>query len=511
MHDDVELERGLNPLADKTDGITPDAQRPEVAEPEDLLINSDVSSLAPENSVGTNAVDPSITPVDPGAGSSPTVYSTVLNTEYDGTKYTSSVSYRLSSSWFFADNNEYNQDLAITSSLLSSIAYDKNYLSNTVSNPNNSTDAVENWFLYHGFSDVECYDLDYDQYTNPTGETDQHVSEMFVAYKTISDGATTKKLIAIAIRGTNGTLDEWQSNFDLGGASTPQSEWTNPNNHMGFDITANRLDDKLDEYMETYDLTKNNSVLWITGHSRGGALANLIASKRCVTGHTVFAYTFASPATTTSTTADSSSYSCIFNIINTDDLVTMLPMENWDFVRYGVDKDEISIENNGLADDWDDLVSGSVNYTSSKTNVDTLVSTLSDIAIARNDCYTYRSDDEAYYYMSYDSLETLEVQWALQVSMYPSNVNNLYRTDPSNTVSIPVMYGYKIYQKPAFFMQLLAAKMGQELSDADFLLIGVALYLHDAKKQLISLSHAGEINHPHYPESYYLLAMNITN
>lgn len=81
---------------------------------------------------------------------------------------------------------------------------------------------------------------------------------------------------------------------------------------------------------------------WITGQSRGGALANLIAAKLPArltqTGagnEGVYAYTFEAPAVTEPDLAAAADYSYIHNYLCSDDLVPKVPM--WGMVRYGVD------------------------------------------------------------------------------------------------------------------------------------------------------------------------------
>lgn len=90
----------------------------------------------------------------------------------------------------------------------------------------------------------------------------------------------------------------------------------------------------------------------VVGHSRGGAIANLVASELDdqrqpgaevkdgeasfseVSG--VFAYTFASPATTVRPDAHSARYGNIFNIVNPSDIMPYLPLRAWGYERYGV-------------------------------------------------------------------------------------------------------------------------------------------------------------------------------
>ena len=76
-------------------------------------------------------------------------------------------------------------------------------------------------------------------------------------------------------------------------------------------------------------------VLWITGGSRAGAIANLAAAYLLErTGSPdILCYTFESPATTENAEAQSGRYDSIHNYICSDDPITMLPI--WGMTRYG--------------------------------------------------------------------------------------------------------------------------------------------------------------------------------
>ena len=339
------------------------------------------------------------------------------------------------------------------------------------------------------------------------------MSEMFVAHKEVTNGATTKVLVCVIIRGTNGTIQEWQSNFDVGTTDNYGSTtgWTSSTNHMGFDITANRLDAWLTNYLIDNGILTANKAFWITGHSRGGALANLLAAKRVDAGYEVYAYTFASPNTTTKGGANSDAkYQCIFNVINTDDLVPQLPMEAWGFKRFGVDVAG-SIEED-YADDWDALMSGEFNYTSGITAVNRTVEAFENIADNRNQCYEYRSGITAYYVdLLYSSTDAAALAAMDVIADYPDNTAGTYSWVPTSSAEL---YGYAMYQQPAFLMQLLAAYMGERIDKTEFVTTRVAGYLGAAKERLIvcaglNLQFTSKIEHPHYTESYYLLATEL--
>ena len=99
----------------------------------------------------------------------------------------------------------------------------------------------------------------------------------------------------------------------------------------------------------------------------------------------VFAYTFASPGTTTYANATADRYKSIFNIINEDDLVPQLPMSAWGFTRYGVNKPG-SIENS-YASDWDKLTGKT--YAHAETAQTQVLTKLSAVSNDRNSCYVF--------------------------------------------------------------------------------------------------------------------------
>ena len=128
------------------------------------------------------------------------------------------------------------------------------------------------------------------------------------------------------------------------GKSPRQSndDWTRKTNHRGFDVCATRLlrylkTYYLDEYVQpVLDSTPGAELtFWLTGHSRGGAVANLMASYLIDEGNEVFCYTFASPYNTANTEASAEKYDCIFNLLNSNDFVPTMPMPEWGFTRFG--------------------------------------------------------------------------------------------------------------------------------------------------------------------------------
>ena len=262
---------------------------------------------------------------------------------------------------FFEDNTVYQPDLASFSVIGSALAYynidptdsDPTYVK-FASAPVQGNSAVQfdgmALMALFGFEDVKDFTL------NSYGDDD--ICEMVIGHRLYAFGGETKEIIAIWVRGTEPkSSEEWSSNFHVGdlvrffdaydsveGKTPRQSndDWTRKTNHRGFDVCATRLLNYLktyyfDEYVQPeLDLYPEASVAyWLTGHSRGAAVANLMASYLIDEGNEIFAYTYASPNNTANTEASAEKYDCIFNLVNANDFVPMLPMVEWGFTRFG--------------------------------------------------------------------------------------------------------------------------------------------------------------------------------
>ena len=129
---------------------------------------------------------------------------------------------------------------------------------------------------------------------------------------------------AVIIKGTEG--DEWYSNFDVGFTAE----------HRGFSAAADFAELSLGDYIFTRAIGTEPS-FFITGYSRGGAIADILAKRLCERYGTdsVYAYTVASPNVTIS--RRTGRFNCIYNLIRNEDLFTRIPPESWGYSRYGRD------------------------------------------------------------------------------------------------------------------------------------------------------------------------------
>ena len=284
------------------------------------------------------------------------VFTGRLKSGHDGT---TAVTFTMDYRCFFGDNTTYYPDLAGVSVMGSALAYYAADYSNayfTFDTPQTwsggTASRVEGAQLMRvlGFEDVVDYTLD--------SYGDDDLCEVLLGHRTVTYEGRTLLIVAIWVRGTNSTsAEEWSSNFHMGdlvrffdeydsaaGKSPRQrnDDWTRKTNHRGFDVCATRLmrylkTYYLDEYVKpALDAAPEATLTyWLTGHSRGAAVANLMGSYLVDEGARVFDYTFAAPYNTANTEASAEKYDCIFNLVNSNDFIPMLPMTEWGFTRYG--------------------------------------------------------------------------------------------------------------------------------------------------------------------------------
>jgi len=133
--------------------------------------------------------------------------------------------------------------------------------------------------------------------------------------------------LAVVIKGT--TLDEWYGNMNIG---------ENTERHRSFEQANKEVQQTIVTYMNDYGLNNVSINFLVTGHSRGAAVANLLAvdlneGKFKISGmKSVVAYTFATPNNSKKTKM----YDNIFNFCFEDDFVTQVPLQKWGYGKSGV-------------------------------------------------------------------------------------------------------------------------------------------------------------------------------
>ncbi len=142
-------------------------------------------------------------------------------------------------------------------------------------------------------------------------------------------------LIAVGVRG-GGYAGEWASNLTIGQSGR----------HLGFERSSQKVLGTLREYLQTRGVTAADHVkYWVTGYSRGGAVANLTAGDIAAAPETYFAakqdvygYTFEAPgAAVLSEDPDGTVYPNIHNILNRMDAVPRVSPAEFGNGRLGVD------------------------------------------------------------------------------------------------------------------------------------------------------------------------------
>ena len=165
-----------------------------------------------------------------------------------------------------------------------------------------------------------------DSYFPPATKQDLGMIAYTIGHKIIFVEGVPKDLYIVCIRGTAKNF-EWVSNFEIG---------ENKTEHAGFAAARDTVLAALNKVVTT---TTESNIFWITGHSRGAAVANLLAATlyeqgRLATPDNIHAYTYATP--NVSKLYDK--YPNIYNYVNQADFVTRLPLHTkWGYGRHGID------------------------------------------------------------------------------------------------------------------------------------------------------------------------------
>lgn len=234
--------------------------------------------------------------------------------------------------FFRHDSDEFNRELGKLAAELSILAYDGyDYLEVNL--------FQKLWQL--GFENIAHSAPD-------TQSPDHHRVGFTVAHsRNIIVNGESRTVIFIVIRGTDGN-DEWHSNFDMGLGTV----------HAGFEQAMRYVlygassSNQLDSYIRQHKLyeTKDSNIVFITGHSRGAAVSNLLGAAfnrhqypnmvlntpHFVMSENLYVYTFATPNTTRQPDRYHHNRN-IFNFVNAEDFVTYMPlvMPGWYYQRHG--------------------------------------------------------------------------------------------------------------------------------------------------------------------------------
>ena len=164
-----------------------------------------------------------------------------------------------------------------------------------------------------GFEDISIGDMN----DTPTRDT----IGTAIAHKNI-DG---QEVVAVAIRGSEYDC-EWGANLTTGEEGDIE----------GFAKPAEKVLARPDDYLKANGL--DDVKLWITGYSRGGAVAELVAAHinehpgdYCTSPDEMFVYTFEAP----NSSADDTVYENIHSLRNKNDIINYVYPENWGIFSQG--------------------------------------------------------------------------------------------------------------------------------------------------------------------------------
>lgn len=294
--------------------------------------------------------------------------------------------------WFFQDSDTYDPELARSCSVIAALAYSESgYYQQGSSQPAYMEQALAEL----GFTDVST-----DSYRYRSEVVDEALSLVTdesdgaayaVATKRIgpdsgsaqigaaaAEGsaaeARAKTLVLVSIRGSYGS--EWLSNLAVlgedgsrsaadsaasGASSSSVDTAPSDDGHPGYTEAAREVREAVDARIRSAHAAGDEVEVLLVGHSRGGAIANLVAASALDdltavqdgsapqslpslrAGDRVRAYTFASPGTTTAPDAGDARYGNIFNIVNPADIMVSLPPSSWGYARYGRDMELPSV------------------------------------------------------------------------------------------------------------------------------------------------------------------------
>ena len=212
-----------------------------------------------------------------------------------------------------------------------------------------------------GFSDPEANKY----YTVNPQENSVAVA---VGHRELTYGGKTYTLLAVFPRSAN-YKQEWSGNFTVGDGTV----------HQGFKAARDEALRFLKQYISEHGI-QGDLKLWVSGHSRGSAISNLIGAFFAAGGieyfdgvsiapEDIFCYTYATPGTTMyeadkkellsvggsrggvyaddtpgeeyvseasgMIASDDEVFNCIHNFIHSYDFISMLPPRLWNYTRFG--------------------------------------------------------------------------------------------------------------------------------------------------------------------------------
>ena len=158
---------------------------------------------------------------------------------------------------------------------------------------------------------------DYDQGRNYFRDDTVVIKENTALNTSQDDEVGTKPLVVVDVRGSV-TISDWINDV--------MTQFDSENNR--FAAFADEIFTNVENYLSSTGV--QNPIILVTGHSMGAAIANILAARlnEIMDPGNVYAYTFATPRTVNEAVSGNQAvnYPNIFNILNSNDVVTYVPL-----------------------------------------------------------------------------------------------------------------------------------------------------------------------------------------
>ena len=411
------------------------------------------------------------------------------------------------------DNKVYSKDIAKFAACISADAYDTTSLYlNFKSSPASASDNVT---IYKslGFADAEQFRFASSDFSEDIND----ISNFVLSHKNIKTDTKEYELIIAAIQGTNNSIEQWTSNFDIGADSSEYTsktgfhpEWTDKNYHKGFYVASSRVNAKINDYVATKISPSAEKIILITGHSRGAAIANILgAIYEKSPEFKSFTYTFATPNTTVA--SDAADYKTIFNIVNKDDVVRAIPQENLGFSKNGKTLLVSISQNDSLSKKWYYLCSLEREtitgfYESSGAEKKSTIEALELVAENRSAVYTISSDKNDRYCRTSKNKSELD---ALKIKIDSSELSQFANLSIKESTETPGSFELSGFICPQFYFNAVCSMITNPGNISILKGITSEKYLSSAEKLITAVVTDGIVK-SHCTASYYLLADNLS-
>lgn len=190
------------------------------------------------------------------------------------------------------------------------------------------------------------FENDYYQYRYSDTTSEDNDEAYGVAWKKLDDG---RNLVAVVIR-SNGYGGGWVSNVTVAGGEYGSRGFYESANNIVYGGTESCIPVGEEEreqnlgllpYLEAHGLDPENTRIWVSGFSRGGAVANCIGgilqseSGYNAENDNLMVYSFATPRTVDKDNLALRECPSVFSVVQEMDLVPQMPLQGWGFYRFG--------------------------------------------------------------------------------------------------------------------------------------------------------------------------------